>query len=60
MNEIDKYFTMLHTNDFEQFKLATTVILSYFNFKMSIHEMENKRIKDKLKELEAKINEEDC
>lgn len=60
MNEIDKYFTMLHTNDFDQFKLATTVILSYFNFKMNIHEMENKRIKDKLKELEAKINEEDC
>lgn len=60
MNEIDKYFTMLHTNDFDQFKLATTVILSYFNFNMSIHELENKRIKDKLKELEAKINEEDC
>ena len=57
MNEIDKYFTMLHTNDFEQFELATNVILSYFNFKMSIHEMENKRINDKLKELEAKINE---
>ena len=57
MNEIDKYFMMLHTNDFDQFKLATTVILSYFNFKMSIHEMENKRIKDKLKELEGRINE---
>lgn len=46
MNEIDKYFTMLHTNDFDQFKLATTVIISYFNFKMSIHEMENKRINE--------------
>lgn len=57
MNEIDKYFTMLRTNDFDQFKLATTVIISYFNFKMSIHEMENKRINDKLKELESRINE---
>lgn len=57
MNEINKYFTMLHINDFDQFKLATTVILSYFNFKMSIHEMENKRINDKLKELELRINE---
>lgn len=57
MNEINKYFTMLHTNDFDQFKMATIVILSYFNFKNSIHEMEAKRINDKLKELEAKIDE---
>ena len=57
MNEIDKYFTMLHTDDFDQFKLAATVVLSYFNFKNSIHEMEIKRINDKLKELEAKIDE---
>lgn len=57
MNEIDKYFTMLHTNDFDQFKLATTVLLSYFNFKNSIHEMEIKRINDKLKELEVRIDE---
>lgn len=48
---------MLHTNDFDQFKMATIVILSYFNFKNSIHEMEAKRINDKLKELEAKIDE---
>lgn len=57
MNEINKYFMMLHTNDFDQFKMATIVILSYFNFKNSIHEMEVKRINDKLKELETKINE---
>ena len=59
MNEMDKYFTMLHTNDFDQFKLATTIILSYFNYKISVDELKNKRINDKLKELEAKINEED-
>lgn len=57
MNEINKYFMMLNTNDFDQFKMATIVILSYFNFKNSIHEMEVKRINDKLKELETKINE---
>lgn len=58
MNEIDKYFTMLHTNDFDQFKLASTVVLSYFNFKNSVHEMEIKRINAKLKELEEKLMEE--